>query len=211
MELPALRTVKDRLSREEVYKVIQEGRGSMPSFAPFHEVEKQSILAFLFRDRDEEKINTREIALTWRNNIPYVKTGHHDFHDEDGYPINKRPWGQLHAIDLNSGDFVWSATLGTYPALEVEAYPDTGTFNIGGPIVTAGGLVFIGATKDERFRAFDKATGKILWTYQLDAAGYATPATYEIDGRQYVVIASGGGSKLQTRPGDSYYCFALPE
>ena len=210
MELPALRTVRDRLSREEVYKVIQEGRGSMPSFAPFHEVEKQSILAFLFRDRDEEMVRASEVALTWRNETPYVKTGHHDFHDPDGYPVNKRPWGQLHAIDLNTGDFVWSKALGTYPALEAQGYEDTGTFNIGGPMVTAGGLVFIGATKDERFRAFDKATGEVLWTYQLDAAGYATPATFEIEGRQYVVIAGGGGSKLQTKPGDSYYCFALP-
>ncbi|QXD23442.1 PQQ-binding-like beta-propeller repeat protein [Opitutia bacterium ISCC 51] len=210
MELPALRTVKERLSREEVYQVIQEGRGSMPSFAPFHEIEKQSILAFLFRDRDEEKIKTSEVALTWRNNIPYVMNGHKDLHDQEGYPINKRPWGQLHAIDLNTGDFVWSKTLGTYPALEAKGVEDTGTFNIGGPMVTAGGLVFIGATKDERFRAFDKATGEILWTYQLDAAGYATPATFEMDGRQYVVIAGGGGSKLQTKPGDSYYCFALP-
>lgn len=137
--------------------------------------------------------------------------GHRDLHDQEGYPINKRPWGQLHAIDLNTGEFVWSKTLGTYPALEAKGFEDTGTFNIGGPMVTAGGLVFIGATKDERFRAFDKATGEILWTYQLDAAGYATPATFEIDGRQYVVIAGGGGSKLQTQPGDSYYCFALPE
>ena len=79
---------------------------------------------------------------------------------------------------LIPADFVWSKTLGTYPALEAQGFEDTGTFNIGGPMVTAGGLVFIGATKDERFRAFDKATGEILWTYQLDAAGYATPATY---------------------------------
>ncbi len=210
MELPALRTVKERLNREEVYKVINEGRGSMPSFAPFHEVEKQSIVAFLFRDRDEEMINTRDVDLTWRNSIPYVHTGHNDLHDQFGYPINKRPWGQLHAIDMNTGDFVWSVALGTHPALEEKGYPDTGTFNIGGPMITAGGLVFIGATKDERFRAFDKATGELLWQYQLDAAGYATPATFAIDDRQYVVIAGGGGSKLQTRPGDSYYCFALP-
>jgi len=210
MKLLALRTVKDRLSLEEVYRLINEGRGTMPSFGEFHEMEKQGILAFLFRDRDKKIVKTKDVAMTWRNNVKYVGIGHKDMHDQFGYPINKRPWGQLHAIDMNTGDFVWSKALGTYPALEEQGFEDTGTFNIGGPMVTAGGLVFIGATKDERFRAFDKATGEILWTYQLDAAGYATPATYELNGRQYVVIAGGGGSKLQTRPGDSFYCFALP-
>ena len=211
MELPALRSVKDRLTREEVLKIINEGRGSMPSFAPFKDFEKESILAFLFNDNEDVILETENLSFAWSGNIPYVATGHRDLHDQFGYPINKRPWGQLHAIDMNTGDFVWSATLGTYRDLEAKGYPDTGTFNIGGPMVTAGGLVFIGATKDERFRAFDKATGKVLWEYQLDAAGYATPATYAINGRQYVVIAGGGGSKLQTRSGDSYYCFALAE
>ncbi len=210
MELPALRSVKDHLSREDAYRIIDEGKGSMPSFATFHEKEKESILAFLYRDRDDETIRTSEIALTWRNDTPYVHAGHKDLHDPFGYPINKRPWGQLHAIDMNTGEFAWSIPLGTYPELESQGYSDTGTFNIGGPMITGGGLVFIGATKDERFRAFDKTTGELLWQYQLDAAGYATPATFEINGRQYIVIAGGGGSKLQTRPGDSYYCFALP-
>ena len=212
MELPALRTVKDRLSREEVLKVINEGRGSMPSFLPFSDLEKESVLAFLFGDRKDVVVDTEAVEFTWSGNIPYVnQTGHRDFHDQFGYPINKRPWGQLHAIDMNTGEFVWTKTLGTYPALEAQGHEPTGTFNIGGPVVTAGGLVFIGATKDERFRAFDKATGELLWEYQLDAAGYATPAIFEIDGRQYVVIAGGGGSKLQTKSGDSFYCFALPE
>jgi len=140
-----------------------------------------------------------------------VSTGHHDFHDSDGYPINKRPWGTLNAIDLNEGEIRWQVPLGTYPELEAQGFEATGTFNIGGPVVTAGGLVFIGATKDERFRAFNKMTGEQLWQYQMEGAGYATPATFEIDGRQYVVIAGGGGGKLQTRSGDSYYCFALPK
>ena len=100
--------------------------------------------------------------------------------------------------------------LGTYPALEARGLPPTGTFNIGGPLVTAGGLVFIGAAMDERFHAFDAATGKLLWEFQMDAGGYASPATFEADGRQYVVIAAGGGGKPETRPGNAYYCFALP-
>ncbi|MCH8963126.1 MAG: PQQ-binding-like beta-propeller repeat protein, partial [Bacteroidetes bacterium] len=105
---------------------------------------------------------------------------------------------------------VWQVPLGTYPALEARGEPPTGTFNIGGPVVTAGGLVFIGATKDERFRAFDKETGAMLWEYPLPAGGYATPSVYRVAGRQYVVIAAGGGGKPGTTPGDSYLAFALP-
>lgn len=210
IELPALRNVKDRLSRDEVRKVIDEGRGQMPSFGSFLDLEKESILAFLFEDRAEVMIETKDLSFTWTGNIPYLSTGHHDFHDQDGYPINKRPWGQLHAIDMNTGDFIWSVPLGTYPALEAKGHPPTGTFNIGGPVVTAGGLIFIGATLDKRFRAFDKSTGKELWSYQMDGSGYATPATYRYKGRQYVIMAGSGGGIHQTPASDSYYCFALP-
>ncbi|HEY4654671.1 MAG TPA: pyrroloquinoline quinone-dependent dehydrogenase, partial [Cyclobacteriaceae bacterium] len=105
----------------------------------------------------------------------------------------------------------WQVPLGTYPELEAKGHPPTGTFNMGGAAVTAGGLVFIGATMDERFRAFDKDTGKVLWEFQMDAGGYATPAVYEVKGRQYIVIAAGGGGKPETRPGNASYCFALGE
>lgn len=209
--LPALRTVKERLSQEEVMTIITEGKGQMPSWAGFLEIEREAMLAFLFDDRHDEVIDTENLQFTWTGNIPYLSTGHHDFHDQEGYPINKRPWGQLHAIDMNTGDFKWSVPLGTYRALEAKGYEPTGTFNIGGPVVTAGGLVFIGATLDERFRAFDKTTGEELWYYQMDGSGYATPATFMYEGRQYVVIAGGGGSIHQTPSSDSYYCFALPQ
>ena len=211
VELPALRTVKDRLTREEVRKVINEGKGQMPSFSAFLDVEKESVLAFLFDDRKDEVIQTEAIAFTWTGNIPYLSTGHHDLHDQDGYPINKRPWGQLHAIDMNTGDFVWSVPLGTYPELEAKGYPPTGTFNIGGPVVTQGGLIFIAGTLDKRFRAFDKETGEELWYFQMDGSGYGTPATYKYKGRQYVIMNGSGGGIHQTPSSDSYYCFALPE
>jgi glucose dehydrogenase len=94
--------------------------------------------------------------------------------------------------------------------LEARGLPPTGTFNIGGPLVTVGGLVFIGAAMDEPFHAYDAETGALLWEYQMDAGGYARPATFEVDGRQHLVIAAGGGGKPETRPGDACYCFALP-
>ena len=129
---------------------------------------------------------------------------------QNGFPANTRPWAALNPIDLNNAEIIWQIPLGTYPELEVRGLPPTGTFNMGGPIVTSAGLVFIAVTMDERIRAFDLENGKQLWEFQLDAGGYATPATYEVDGKQYLVIAAGGGGKPETKPGDVYYCFVLP-
>jgi quinoprotein glucose dehydrogenase len=209
--LPALESVSDRLSRDEVRSLLETGKGQMPSFAGFSDLEKRSIVAFLFGDEDAGTVGARDASLSWTGGIPWLSTGHWDFHDPEGYPINRRPWGLLNAIDMDEGEILWQVPLGTHAELEAKGIPPTGTFNIGGPVVTAGGLVFIGATMDERFRAFDKETGELLWEYQLDGAGYATPATFEVGGRQYVVIAGGGGGILQTPSSDSYYCFALPE
>lgn len=141
----------------------------------------------------------------------YGHAGYERFYDQEGYPAIEPPWGQLNAIDLNEGDFNWRSVLGEHPELTARGVPQTGTENFGGAIVTAGGLVFIGGTKDERFRAFDKATGEMLWEVQLDAGAYATPSTYEAGGRQYVIIAAGGAGKQQTRAGDAFYAFALPD
>ena len=142
--------------------------------------------------------------------FPYDVTGHQPVKDNEGFPISTPPWGTLSAIDLNVGEILWQVPFGTYPGLEDRGLPPTGTFNMGGSVVTAGGLVFLGASMDEKFRAFDKATGEVLWEAELPAGGYATPAVYEVDGRQYVVIAAGGGGKPGTRPGDAYVAFALP-
>ena len=148
--------------------------------------------------------------MSFSSQIPYVATGHRTLKDPDGFPANTRPWATLSAINLNKAEITWQIPLGTYPELEVRGLPPTGTFNMGGPIVTVSGLVFIAATMDERIRAFDKDNGIQLWEYQLDAGGYATPSTYEVDGKQYVVIAAGGGGKPETKPGDTYFCFTLP-
>ena len=137
---------------------------------------------------------------------PYQIGGYRKLRDEKGNPGVKPPWGQLPAIDLNKGEFLWQKVLGKNDTTE----KDVGTENFGGPILTAGGLVFIGATRDEMFRAFDAATGAILWEAKLPAGGYATPATYSLNGKQYIVIACGGGARLSTKSGDSYVAFALP-
>ena len=137
---------------------------------------------------------------------PYQIGGYRKLRDEKGNPGVKPPWGQLTAIDLNKGEFLWQKVLGKNDTTEKEV----GTENFGGPILTAGGLVFIGATRDEMFRAFDAATGAILWEAKLPAGGYATPATYSLNGKQYIVIACGGGARLTTKSGDSYVAFALP-
>lgn len=142
--------------------------------------------------------------------FPYGIKGYVKFRDQDGYPAIKPPWGLLNAIDLNRGEIVWQVPLGEFEALSQRGVPPTGTENFGGSIVTGGGLVLIGGSKDEKFRAFDKRTGKILWETRLPAGGYATPSTYMVDGRQFVVIAACGGGKPGTKSGDTFVAFALP-
>jgi quinoprotein glucose dehydrogenase len=206
-----LKTVKDRMTKQQALDLVKTGRNQMPSFATLSDLERNAVISFLFEEKNAEKIPAKDLNLSWANEIPFVATGHHDFRDDEGFPANKRPWGVLNAIDLDRGEIRWQVPLGTYPKLEARGLAATGTFNIGGPLVTAGGLVFIGAAMDERFHAFDKQTGRLLWEFQIDAGGYATPASFEIAGRQYIVIAAGGGGKPETKPGNAFYCFALPQ
>ncbi|HLO99803.1 MAG TPA: PQQ-binding-like beta-propeller repeat protein, partial [Fimbriimonas sp.] len=139
----------------------------------------------------------------------YDFQGYDFFSDQNGRPGVKPPWGHLTAVNLNTGKFAWRNVFGEYPDLKAKGMKPTGTQNFGGTIVTAGGLVFVGATMDEKFRAYDKANGRLLWEYQLPAGGYATPSTYMVNGKQFVVIACGGGGKLGTKSGDSFMAFAL--
>ncbi len=142
---------------------------------------------------------------------PYSHTGYSQFLDHEGYPAIKPPWGVLSAIDLNTGEFAWRVPLGEFVELTARGIPRTGTETFGGSIVTAGGLVFIAASKDERIHAFDKQNGRLLWEHPLPAGVYATPSTYQVNGRQYVVIAAGGAGKLQTKASDAFVAFRLPE
>ena len=141
----------------------------------------------------------------------YGTTGYEKFLDHEGYPAIKPPWGVLTAINLNTGEFAWQVPLGEHAELTARGIPRTGTETFGGSIVTAGGLVFIASTKDERIHAFDKQTGKLLWEYPLPAGGYATPSTFQVNGRQYVVIAAGGAGKLGTKAGDAFVAFSLQD
>ncbi len=138
------------------------------------------------------------------NNLPDWLT------DQDGYPGIKPPWGTLTAVDLNSGQFVWRVPLGEYAALTAKGIPPTGMLNFGGPIVTAGGLVFAAGTADSMFRAYDKETGKLLWSYKLPAGGAAVPSTYAVNGRQYVVISAGGHWFFKAKT-SQIIAFALPK
>jgi quinoprotein glucose dehydrogenase len=168
-------------------------------------------------------VNSMEIGFIQRmakrpegSVIPYraqgMATPNSRFWDKDLIPCQKPPWGWLTAVDMNKGEFRWRSVLGVLDALTAKGIAPTGTSNLGGSIVTAGGLVFIGATNDSRFRAFDKATGKELWVTKLPASAHATPATYigRKTKKQFVVIAAGGGNKYNDTYSDALVAFSLP-
>jgi quinoprotein glucose dehydrogenase len=211
---PSLVDVGARLSAEQIQEVLERGRGFMPSFANLPESEKTAVIAHLLgmRRAPSSTTHAEELAASRvkRTTSPYEFVGYERWRDSSGLPAVKPPWGTLTAIDLNTGAHRWRIPLGEHPALNLKGVPGTGTEQYGGPIVTAGGVVFIAATQDAKFRAFDKTTGTLLWETTLPAPGYATPSTYRVRGKQYVVIAAGGG-KLGTRSDDVYVAFALPE
>lgn len=211
---PELVNVKQRLNHKEIANLVKEGRGSMPSFAFLKDAQIDAIASYLMGEVINSKMQVKKTVAEEPlkkevGNLRYNHTGYNRFVDSEGYPAVKPPWGTLNAIDLNEGEILWSVPLGEFEELTEKGIPKTGTENYGGPVVTAGGLIFIAATKDEYIRAFDKDSGEELWKYKLPAAGMATPATYEVDGKQYIVIAAGGGKVTKSRS-DAYVAFALP-
>lgn len=202
---PALHSLTSKYTQKDVADVIKKGKGAMPPFAHLPEDDVQLIAAYLL------DIEATDGEATEPKTKPfYASMGYNKFLDQEGYPATKPPWGTLNAIDLKSGKIKWKVPLGEHPELTAKGIPLTGTENFGGSIATAGGLVFVGATRDERFRAFDKDTGEILWQTQLPFGGFAVPSTYSVGGKQYVVIPATGGGKLGTTTGDAYVAFALP-
>jgi len=208
-EFPSLVTISSRFKEPELETLIRHGIGRMPGFPSLSDPSMQSLIRYLVTQEDH-KIPDEEAAAS-PIDLKYTIEGYQRFFDPDGYPAVKPPWGTLNAIDLNQGVIAWRIPLGEHPELAAQGLRDTGSWNYGGPIVTASGLVFVGATNyDKKFRAFDKATGRLLWQAELPFAGNATPATYEMNGRQFVVIAAGGG-KRGAPSGGTYVAFALAE
>jgi quinoprotein glucose dehydrogenase len=212
---PSLVNINKKYNEAQVSKIVESGRNMMPAFKQIPGNEKKALLAFVLKLPEtaaSAKLLAKEPVSATANTVtvPYTMDGYNRFTDKDGYPGIKPPWGTLDAVDLTSGKLLWKVPLGEFAELTKKGIPITGTQLYGGPLVTKGGLVFVAATQDEKIRAFDKKTGKQVWEAKLPAAGYATPSTYAINGKQYVVIACGGG-KLGSKSGDSYVCFALGE
>jgi quinoprotein glucose dehydrogenase len=184
----------------------------MPAFRQLTEDDKKVIVAYLFGDQinHTEKVKQEQKKEPGNETKGFKISGYTKFLDDNGYPAITPPWGSLNAIDLNTGEYVWKNTFGEHPELMRQGMAQTGAESYGGPVITAGGILFIAGTKDEKFRAYSSKTGKLLWETKIPAAAFATPCTYEVNGRQYVVIAC-GGTKLGAAKGDSYVAFALPD
>jgi quinoprotein glucose dehydrogenase len=207
-EFPALYDIGKKYKEDEIAKIISEGRSRMPTFQYLGENVIAAMAHFLVTGKNTEFPRVPSEPLP--HPLKYTIDGYGFFKDPDGYPAVTPPWGTLNAISLETGEMLWNIPFGEFPELAAKGMRNTGTQNYGGPVVTAGGLVFIGATDwDRKFHAYDKTTGKLLWEAVLPAAGNATPAVYELEGRQYVVIGAGGG-KWGALSGGTYVAFALP-
>jgi len=205
---PSLLDLTDRLTTPEIHAVLSDGSGRMPGFARLGSDALSAIQHYILTGEQAQAA----VATTVASPIDQKYRPQIDrFLDPDGYPAIKPPWGTLNAIDLSTGKYLWKIPLGEYRELAAQGITNTGCENYGGPVVTAGGVLFIGATNyDSKFRAFDKATGALLWETMLPAPGNATPATYEVKGRQFVVIAASSGKSRGQQAPASYVAFALP-
>ena len=207
---PTLIDVNKKYATNDFIQHLNSGRRMMPAFKQLAKEEKIALASFIL---DQKKEQQESFVYSSKNidsadMMPYKMNGYNKFLSPEGYPAISPPWGTLNAINLNTGELVWKIPLGEYEALKAKGVTPTGAENYGGPVVTAGGVVFIAAARDSKIRAFNKFTGKLLWEYDLPAPGFATPSVYELKGKQYLVIACGGG-KLGTKSSDQYMAFAL--
>jgi quinoprotein glucose dehydrogenase len=206
-QAPSLVDIGTRMSHEDIVALIRQGSGRMPAFPDMGARNMNDVADFLLTGIDKGKDPK---VLSDPSHLKYRSDGESIFLDPDGYPAITPPWGTLNAIDLNEGTIRWKIPFGEFPELAAKGLKNTGSDNYGGPVVTASGIVFIGATNfDRKFRAFDALTGELLWETTLPAAGNATPSIYSINGREYIVIACGGG-KNGAPSGSSIVAFALP-
>lgn len=217
---PSLVDIGQRLGATEIAEIIRAGRGRMPAF-PGIGIRGYGPLVEYLRGNGVEPArpaappaSSREMTASMADAgkpVRYRFTGYDKFLDAEGYPAVAPPWGTLSAIDLNTGHYVWQVPLGNYPELAARGLADTGSENYGGPLATGGGLLFIGATVyDHRLRAFDRQSGQVLWEHELPYAGTATPASYSVDGRQFVVISTSNARNPRAPQGSAYVAFALP-
>jgi quinoprotein glucose dehydrogenase len=216
--IPALRGIEGILTDQEIAATIRSGKGRMPSFNGLSDEQVEALVHYLTRapQQQQRRPSADPVAAEAadngaQNDMPYKTIGFRRFLDPEDYPATAPPWGTLSAIDMNTGKYLWKIPFGEYPELVAKGMGITGSDNYGGPVVTAGGLLFIAATVfDEKFHAYDSRTGKLQWETQLPFAGLETPATYMVNGKQYVVIAASGGQTSKKPSGGVYVAFALP-
>lgn len=222
---PSLIGIGSRRTRDYISNIITSGKGMMPGFPKFDDKQKKAVVSFLLGEERNEiglakvqgptnskgksKTATKKNVRKTSPVYSYKISGYSKFLDKNGLPAVSPPWGTLNAIDLNTGEYKWKIPYGEYPELMAKGIPQTGAESYGGPVITASGLLIIAGTKDQKLRVYDKNNGKLIWETLLPAAGFATPSTYEVDGKQYIVIAC-GGTKLGAKAGDSYVAFTLP-
>ena len=204
---PALNTIHQRRKKAFVSEIVSQGKGMMPGFGQLTAIEKSNLLAFLFKEAPKEIVSVQDLKT--KNLPPYKMTGYNKFLDSEGMAGISPPWGTLNAINLNTGQYIWKIPFGDEPLLAKKGIKNTGAENYGGPIITENGLLIIGAAKDGKMRIYNRHTGKLIFETQLPAAAFATPSTYQVAGKQYIVIAC-GGTKLGVPKGNSYVAYALP-
>ena len=207
-QMPSLLRMGPKWDLAAIARITREGAGRMPGFPNLSDTEVRAVSEYVLSGESRPVQPDEEAAVT----LDYRFTGYHTFLDPEGYPAISPPWGTLNAIDLNTGEYAWKVPLGEYPELAAKGLKNTGSENYGGPVVTAGGLVFIAATNyDRKLRAFDKSTGKLLWETTLPFAANATPAVYETGGRQFIVVCAEGSKGRKDDPkGGMLIAFALP-